>query len=75
MREIRQSGSEGGATTSRPYPYNWEHLYVAPSGAGRFLHCRYYKDLAPTEPVFDPASCETGPRSLVKTTKDQPDIE
>jgi hypothetical protein len=21
MREIRQSGSEGGATTSRPYPY------------------------------------------------------
>jgi hypothetical protein len=24
MREIRQSGSEGGATDGRPYPYNRE---------------------------------------------------
>jgi hypothetical protein len=29
MPESGQSGSEGGAATSRPYPYRWRELHLA----------------------------------------------
>jgi hypothetical protein len=36
MREIRQSGSEGGAAMNRPYPYRQELalMFVMPAKAG-----------------------------------------
>jgi hypothetical protein len=42
MREIRQSGSEGGAVMSRPYPYRLERTrgIVMPAKAGIQEYCR-----------------------------------